>query len=223
MRRLYREKRFKNIQEMRVAFEMCFKEDIPGKEKPNLDELIDKETIKLKPIPKEGIRDYNGFVTYLNTLHNVTPNNSNTLAESQAVNKYFGPIHVKLDLTKFIIEKLTAADGNHVILTGHAGDGKSTIGLELYKQLKRVPILKKLESLLKEREEIKLPNNNIIYLVKDMSELSEQDRLKEILSACDERLNKNKKLIIEPAHKLKIDQNKLQNCRSNILNLVNVL
>ncbi|CAB1072018.1 hypothetical protein D1AOALGA4SA_1425 [Olavius algarvensis Delta 1 endosymbiont] len=30
-------------------------------------------------------------------------------------------------------------------------------------------------------------------------------------------------LIIEPAHKLKIDQNKLQNCRSNILNLVNVL
>ncbi|CAB1085342.1 hypothetical protein D1AOALGA4SA_12831 [Olavius algarvensis Delta 1 endosymbiont] len=30
-------------------------------------------------------------------------------------------------------------------------------------------------------------------------------------------------IIIEPAHKLKIDQNKLQNCRSNILNLVNVL
>gem|GEM_PF-6592010 len=30
-------------------------------------------------------------------------------------------------------------------------------------------------------------------------------------------------LSIEPAHKLKIDQNKLQNCRSNILNLVNVL
>ncbi|CAB1079793.1 hypothetical protein D1AOALGA4SA_7496 [Olavius algarvensis Delta 1 endosymbiont] len=30
-------------------------------------------------------------------------------------------------------------------------------------------------------------------------------------------------LFKEPAHKLKIDQNKLQNCRSNILNLVNVL
>ncbi|CAB1070470.1 hypothetical protein D1AOALGA4SA_930 [Olavius algarvensis Delta 1 endosymbiont] len=30
-------------------------------------------------------------------------------------------------------------------------------------------------------------------------------------------------LNLEPAHKLKIDQNKLQNCRSNILNLVNVL
>ncbi|CAB1075267.1 hypothetical protein D1AOALGA4SA_3087 [Olavius algarvensis Delta 1 endosymbiont] len=30
-------------------------------------------------------------------------------------------------------------------------------------------------------------------------------------------------VFIEPAHKLKIDQNKLQNCRSNILNLVNVL
>ncbi|CAB1078089.1 hypothetical protein D1AOALGA4SA_5854 [Olavius algarvensis Delta 1 endosymbiont] len=31
------------------------------------------------------------------------------------------------------------------------------------------------------------------------------------------------KISLEPAHKLKIDQNKLQNCRSNILNLVNVL
>ena len=29
--------------------------------------------------------------------------------------------------------------------------------------------------------------------------------------------------IIEPTHKLKIDQKKLQNCKSNILNLVNVL
>jgi len=28
---------------------------------------------------------------------------------------------------------------------------------------------------------------------------------------------------IEPTHKLKIDQKKLQNCKSNILNLVNVL
>ncbi|CAB1083115.1 hypothetical protein D1AOALGA4SA_10699 [Olavius algarvensis Delta 1 endosymbiont] len=37
---------------------------------------------------------------------------------------------------------------------------------------------------------------------------------------CNQLLNK---LTIEPAHKLKIDQNKLQNCRSNILNLVNVL
>ncbi|CAB1082807.1 hypothetical protein D1AOALGA4SA_10403 [Olavius algarvensis Delta 1 endosymbiont] len=36
--------------------------------------------------------------------------------------------------------------------------------------------------------------------------------------------NKNGRVFyIEPAHKLKIDQNKLQNCRSNILNLVNVL
>ena len=32
-----------------------------------------------------------------------------------------------------------------------------------------------------------------------------------------------KTLSIEPTHKLKIDQKKLQNCKSNILNLVNVL
>ncbi|CAB1077963.1 hypothetical protein D1AOALGA4SA_5735 [Olavius algarvensis Delta 1 endosymbiont] len=38
-----------------------------------------------------------------------------------------------------------------------------------------------------------------------------------------ENLQTLAKKTIEPAHKLKIDQNKLQNCRSNILNLVNVL
>ncbi|CAB1072799.1 hypothetical protein D1AOALGA4SA_1646 [Olavius algarvensis Delta 1 endosymbiont] len=38
-------------------------------------------------------------------------------------------------------------------------------------------------------------------------------------ASCGKSISSN----IEPAHKLKIDQNKLQNCRSNILNLVNVL
>ncbi|CAB1076856.1 hypothetical protein D1AOALGA4SA_4653 [Olavius algarvensis Delta 1 endosymbiont] len=42
-------------------------------------------------------------------------------------------------------------------------------------------------------------------------------------SGCDDYIGKPFNLDIEPAHKLKIDQNKLQNCRSNILNLVNVL
>jgi len=37
------------------------------------------------------------------------------------------------------------------------------------------------------------------------------------------RIRIHKEKSKEPAHKLKIDQNKLQNCRSNILNLVNVL
>ncbi|CAB1078056.1 hypothetical protein D1AOALGA4SA_5821 [Olavius algarvensis Delta 1 endosymbiont] len=41
-------------------------------------------------------------------------------------------------------------------------------------------------------------------------------------AGCKQRQLKNDQSR-EPAHKLKIDQNKLQNCRSNILNLVNVL
>ncbi len=76
----------------------------------------------------------NPFVAYLNSLHSVTAGSENALAESQSVNWLFGYIHVPLQVTDYIFDTLTKPDGTHVILTGHAGDGKSTIGLELYKR-----------------------------------------------------------------------------------------
>ncbi|CAB1068177.1 Ribonuclease D (EC [Olavius algarvensis Delta 1 endosymbiont] len=72
-----------------------------------------------------------------------------------------------------------------------------------------------------------LPEDMVAYAAKDARyllplaieltrELEELGRLWWVQEEC---ANLSK----EPAHKLKIDQNKLQNCRSNILNLVNVL
>ncbi|CAB1076823.1 hypothetical protein D1AOALGA4SA_4620 [Olavius algarvensis Delta 1 endosymbiont] len=52
------------------------------------------------------------------------------------------------------------------------------------------------------------------------SPLNCKQKINTLCALCGSAVKKN---IIEPAHKLKIDQNKLQNCRSNILNLVNVL
>lgn len=149
----------------------------------------------------EQIKDHpavegNPFVNYLNTLHNTTAANPNALAESQALNPYFGSIHVPLDLTDFIEQELTGSDGNHVILTGHAGDGKSTIGLELYKHLKQLPMQEPLAEPLKTIEEIPMDGGGTISLIKDMSELSAEERIGNVLKAAQDGNEKHRWFII---------------------------
>lgn len=132
----------------------------------------------------KNILPNNDFIYYLNSLHNVTPSNENALAEAQAQNKFFGSIHVPLDLTTFIKEQLLSDNNSHVILTGHAGDGKSTIGLELYKQLTNYPMDRPLDRPMLPKEEVHLSNGITVHLIKDMSELSSDERFGIINSAC---------------------------------------
>ncbi|WP_319587909.1 protein kinase [uncultured Desulfobulbus sp.] len=123
----------------------------------------------------------NDFVRYLNSLHNATAADEGALAETQALSKHFGQIHVPLPQTNYILERLTAPEGIHVFLTGHAGDGKSTIGLELYKQLHGIPPDLPLDRPLKEDESIEY-HGHTIHIVKDMSELSAEERVSKIRS-----------------------------------------
>lgn len=123
----------------------------------------------------------NPFVAYLNTLHNRDAASGNALAESQACNKWFGHIHVEHPLTQRISEELLNHQ-HHVILTGHAGDGKSTIGLELYKRLKNLPAQKKLDRELNPREDIYVAGNSV-SIVKDFSEWDDKARIELIEQA----------------------------------------
>jgi hypothetical protein len=72
----------------------------------------------------------------------------------------------------------------HVILTGHAGDGKSTIGLELFKALKSLPPDEPLSKPMLAKEGIRGTGDVQIFLVKDMSELGQEDRLALLRQAC---------------------------------------
>ena len=126
----------------------------------------------------------NPFVAYLNSLHNATPCNEHTLAESQALSPHFGHIHVPMKVTDYILDVLTQESVRHVVLTGHAGDGKSTIGLELYKRLRGIPLQQPLAEPLAPREELRLPSGGKLVLVKDMSEFPEDDRRKLLSEAC---------------------------------------
>ena len=163
--------RFQDVETMRQSFELSIREEAPKKE----EELpIKKEpVIACTPVREER---GNPFVAYLNSLHNVTANNENALAESQAINPFFSHIHVSLRVTDYIESILNEPNGPDVILTGHAGDGKSTIGLELYKRLKGLPDKQPLDHTMESIEHVR-SNGISISIVKDMSELEETQRL----------------------------------------------
>ncbi len=112
----------------------------------------------------------NQFVHYLNSLQRSGGNNENALAESQACNRHFAAIHVPHPLAAEIYEELNREDGCHIILTGHAGDGKSTIALEVYKRLNGFPPDTPLQNPLKPREDV-----GAISIIKDLSERDKRE------------------------------------------------
>ena len=77
--------------------------------------------------------EYNSFVAYLNTLTSVSAGNENAVAENQIASKHFHRIHVTNPVTDEIYN-LIKADHN-VILTGNAGDGKTTIAVDVIQRL----------------------------------------------------------------------------------------
>jgi hypothetical protein len=107
----------------------------------------------------------NPFVNYLNSLQRSGGSNENALAESQACNDQFASIHVAHPLADIIQTELSVSDGKHVILTGHAGDGKSTLALELYKRFSGLPSDAPLTSPPQDREDV-----GSISILKDLSE-----------------------------------------------------
>ncbi|RYD75881.1 MAG: hypothetical protein EOP84_17655 [Verrucomicrobiaceae bacterium] len=125
------------------------------------------------------VTDPNPFVPYLNSLHSGTAASENALAESQALNPFFKFIHVAHPLANLIEDTLRGEKKCHVILTGHAGDGKTTISVEVLKRLRGLPIDAELHDHLQPREDA-----GNVSLIKDFSEWSpagRADLLKEML------------------------------------------
>lgn len=171
--------RYADIDEMRQAFLKSI-EEAEARVEP-LTSTVEAETAiegeagrLLAPLPDE--KPGNPFVAYLNSLHNASSGNENALAESQALSSFFGHIHFPLKVTDYIYKQLTCENGPHIILTGHAGDGKSTIGLELYKRWKGLAHEEPLPEKMRNIEELSADGREIL-LIKDMSELTEENRL----------------------------------------------
>lgn len=77
----------------------------------------------------------NKFVDYLNTLHNYYGQNSNVFGESNINNDFYKEIMVDIPICNFISKELKNECPHIVILTGHAGDGKTSLMYQVLKSL----------------------------------------------------------------------------------------
>jgi hypothetical protein len=101
---------------------------------------------------------------------------ANALAESQALNHYFAEIYEPFSIVKALHSTLTEKKERVIFLTGHAGDGKSTVALDVLKRLRNLTENEPLSNALNELEEFVNVEPHV-FIVKDMSELTAQQRL----------------------------------------------
>lgn len=117
----------------------------------------------------------NSFLNYINSLHSIDGHCSGALAEQQSRSPFFSQIQVPHPLTGDIRKALQSERHCHYILTGHAGDGKSSIALELYKLFSGIPADQPLSSGLRRREDFSY-NGFKISLIKDLSEWTAEEQ-----------------------------------------------
>jgi serine/threonine protein kinase len=162
------EERFKSVAEMRAAFT----EDSDRREQSQLGDRPSHATFAPSESPEQG-----EYVAYLNTLSNNSALNENATAEHQVLSGQFQRIHVKNPVTDTIYEKLISERRN-VVLTGNAGDGKTTIALEIFRRVSgEQRALKPIET---------IPGVGLV-IVKDMSELPREQQVVLVSDAKDRR------------------------------------
>ena len=110
----------------------------------------------------------NEFVSYLNSMNNANGDNINALAESQVTNKFYNSIRVERKLGKYILDKLKNGENHCFIITGHAGDGKTSIMYQVLTDIGATFDAKE------KQNEIKLPQGAKCLCIKDFSELPEK-------------------------------------------------
>jgi serine/threonine protein kinase len=116
------------------------------------------------------------FVRYLNSIHNIGAGNANALAEFQATNAFFGSIYEPIPIANSIHSKLKSGAESIIVLSGHAGDGKSTIAIDVFKRLTGIPVELALESPPLPEAEIHVGDSKVT-IIKDMSEHTAEKRL----------------------------------------------
>lgn len=116
----------------------------------------------------------NEFINYLNSTNNVGGNSTGSLAESQVKSTYYDSVKVDRKLGTYITDCVCAGDHKAFILTGHAGDGKTSI---LVQVLKTLGHLQNGAGLSIEEE-----FNNFLY-VKDMSEIAAEHQVEALKKA----------------------------------------
>lgn len=116
----------------------------------------------------------NDFVNYLNSTNNVGGNSTGSLAEIQVKSCYYDSVKVDRNLGTYITDCIRNKEHKAFILTGHAGDGKTSILVQVLKNLGR---LQECEGLLIQKEYA-----DFLYY-KDMSEIAAEKQVEALKTA----------------------------------------
>lgn len=119
------------------------------------------------------------YIAYLNSLHNYNAQNSNAYGEKNVGSEFFKEVAVRVGLCSYIEKQLQEKEPHVLILTGHAGDGKTSI---MYQVLKDFGIEFNTDEKI---SDITLPNGKKCRCIKDYSELSDDEK-KSSLKECVE-------------------------------------
>ena len=111
----------------------------------------------------------NGFIDYLNSTNNLGGDSTGSLAETQVKSPYYNAVKIDRKIGLRISQEINQGVYKTYILTGHAGDGKTSI---LVQVLKSLQLLSDGEGLDEVHEYDRL------FYVKDMSEIAEQEQVR---------------------------------------------
>ena len=134
--------------------------------------------------------DNSKYIDYLNTLHNFEAKNQNAFTEENQNNIYFEKTMVERGVGEYISKSLLMEEPHMLILTGHAGDGKTGLLLQV---LNKWRVLN--HARLKACDDILMPNGKELTYIKDFSELNIESR-KEILDSCINRLQEKSVFLV---------------------------
>lgn len=120
------------------------------------------------------------YIDYLNTLHNYNAQNANAYGESNIKSPFYKDVMVKVRLSEYICEKLKNDTAQSIILTGHAGDGKTSIMYQVLQEFeKNFPVDEQVF-------DIELSEGKKLRCIKDFSEINDDSKENELRNALDE-------------------------------------
>lgn len=110
----------------------------------------------------------NAYIQYLQSMNNASSTNDNAIAESQITSLYYDHIRIERELGTYLINTIKEKP-SVILLTGHAGDGKTGL---LHQILRTLNVIRPQDNLkIKDVRYIEQLSSSLLY-VKDMSELS---------------------------------------------------
>jgi len=117
----------------------------------------------------------NAFIDYLNSLNSASGDNENAIAENSKndTHKFYDKLQVKTDLTNRICDEIQDKTPIIYFLTGHAGDGKTSILIQVLKELGKYDC----DQGLSVSDTIKLNNDRNLFYIKDISEIEANKQL----------------------------------------------